>query len=243
MQEAPLPSDEPERLDAVRRYDVLDTPPDGAFDRVTRLAARLFDVPISIISIVDHDRIWFKSHHGLDVTEIDRAPGLCASAICEVEPWIVNDARVDPRTLENSLVAGELGLRFYVGVPLRTADGHNLGTLNVIDFEPRTVTDEELQTLQELAGVVMDELELRLAARSQLEERRRRALELHDDVVQRLAYAQVALEAGLIDDARAAVAATLKTAQATVEELLVSAGEHGVLAPGDLVRRRPATLQ
>ena len=71
---------EAERLAAVRRYDILDTPPDGAFDRITRVAARLFDVPISIVSIVDEDRIWFKSHHGLEVEQIPRGPGLCASA-------------------------------------------------------------------------------------------------------------------------------------------------------------------
>src|SRR5687767_15451961 len=86
------------RMEAVRRYDVLDTPPDGAFDRITALAARLFDVPISIISIVDHDRIWFKSHHGIDATEIGRDAGLCASAICQLDPWEINDAQIDVRT-------------------------------------------------------------------------------------------------------------------------------------------------
>src|SRR5918997_2276438 len=89
---------EAERLAAVRRYDILDTPPDGAFDRVTRIAARLFDVPIAIVSIVDADRIWFKSHHGLDVREIPRSPGLCASAILDDKPWVLSDAKTDPRS-------------------------------------------------------------------------------------------------------------------------------------------------
>jgi GAF domain-containing protein len=84
------------RLDAIRRYDILDTPADGAFDRVTALAARRFQVPIAIISIVDEDRIWFKSHHGLEVSQIGRDPGLCASAILQSDPYILLDAKTDP---------------------------------------------------------------------------------------------------------------------------------------------------
>ncbi len=160
-----IPENESERLRAVRRYDVLDTPPDGAFDRVTKLAARQFRVPISIVSIVDTDRIWFKSHHGVDVEEIGRDPGLCASAILGDEPWVVENAETDPRTMANPLVAGELGLRFYAGAPLTTHDGFNLGTLCVIDDAPREFSAEEAEMLEELAGVVMDELELRLQAR------------------------------------------------------------------------------
>jgi signal transduction histidine kinase len=163
------PPNEAERLAAIRRYDILDTPPDRAFDRVTRLAARLLGVPISTISIVDHDRIWFKSRHGLDTEQIDHAPGLCASAILQEGPWVVADAEVDPRTLDNPLVRGELGLRFYAGVPLRTSDGYNLGTLNVIDTKPREVTEDELATLGDLAAIVVHELDLRLAARDEAE--------------------------------------------------------------------------
>ncbi|MEO7147707.1 MAG: protein kinase [Terrimesophilobacter sp.] len=153
------------RMEAVRRYDVLDTPPDGAFDRVTAMAARMLRTPIAIVSIVDHDRIWFKSHHGLEIDSIDREPGLCASAILGEEPWVINDARTDPRALANPLVAGEFGLQFYAGVPLRSRDGYNLGTLCVIDFEPRVVTEDELATLTDLAAVVTNELDLRLDSR------------------------------------------------------------------------------
>ena len=110
-----IPSNEAERIAAVQRYEILDTPPDGSFDRVTAMAARRFDVPIAIISIVDHDRIWFKSHHGLDVEEIGRDPGLCASAILSNEVHILLDASTDPRSLANPLVAGDFGLRFYAG--------------------------------------------------------------------------------------------------------------------------------
>jgi phosphoserine phosphatase RsbU/P len=160
-----IPSNEAERLEAVRRYDILDTPPDGAFERITALAAKHFEVPIAIVSIVDSDRIWFKSHHGLEAEEIGRDPGLCASAILQHEPWVVEDAESDPRTMANPLVAGEMGLRFYAGAPLTTGDGYNLGTLCVIDSEPRDFSDAHAETLADMAAVVMDELELRLAAR------------------------------------------------------------------------------
>jgi len=237
-----IPADEEERIAAVNRYEVLDTPPDGAFDRITSLAARLFDVPISIVSIVDRDRIWFKSHHGVELQEIGRDLGLCASAVCHHGPWLVTDAKVDVRTIDNPLVAGELGLRFYFGVPLTTSDGFNLGTLNVIDVEPREVTEAEVATLQDLAAIVVSELEVRLAARRTLEDRRRRALELNDEVVQGLAFAKLAVESGRSDQAREAITDTLHTAQSIVGELLESAGGEGQLGPGDLVRSSGALV-
>lgn len=161
-----LAAAEDARMAAVRRYDVLDTPPDGAFDRIAAAAAELFDVPIGIVTIVDTDRIWFKAHHGLDgVSEVGREPGLCASAILGDQPWVVTDAATDPRTLANPLVAGSLGLRFYVGAPLTTHDGFNLGTLCVLDTEPREVQEAETKILQNLASIVVDQLELRLSAR------------------------------------------------------------------------------
>jgi len=161
--------DDTERLRVVRRYDILDTPPDGSFDRITAIAARLFKVPISIISIVDHDRIWFKSHHGLDTTQVGRDPGLCASAILKDGPHIIPDARLDVHALTNPLIAGNFGLRFYAGVPLRTHDGFNLGTLCIIDKEPRELSAENIETLRDLASVVMDQLELRISAKNSLD--------------------------------------------------------------------------
>lgn len=164
-----IPDDEFERMAAVRRYDVLDTPPDGAFDRITAIAARIFNVPIAIISIVDHDRIWFKSYHGVPVQQIDREAGLCASAILQDVPHILEDASKDVRSLANPLVAGDFGLRFYAGVPLHTHDGYNLGTLCVIDKEVRSITESQIADLRDLASLVMDQMELRLAARTELE--------------------------------------------------------------------------
>src|SRR6195952_2483147 len=158
-------STEAQRMAAVRRYDILDSPPDGAFDRITALAARRFGVPISIISIVDEDRIWFKSRHGLpEVKQIGRDPGLCASAILSNDPHILTDASMDPRSLANPLVAGDFGLRFYAGVPLTTSDGHNLGTLCVIDKQPRPITEDQIEDLKDLASLVMDQLEFRISA-------------------------------------------------------------------------------
>lgn len=167
------------RMDAVRRYDILDTPPDRSFDRVTALAARTCGTPIAIVTIVDTDRIWFKSRHGLEVDQIDRDPGLCASAIMHDEPWIVEDASNDPRTLANPLVAGEMGVQFYLGVPLTTHDGYNLGTLCVLDFKARVATDRHILDLTDLAAIVVDELELRRAARQVLvaDEQQRRNTE------------------------------------------------------------------
>lgn len=153
------------RLQAVRRYDILDSPPDGAFDRVTALASRIFDVPIALVTIVDVDRIWFKSRYGLDgVEQISRDPGLCASAILSDTPYVVEEARKDPRTLQNPLVAGDFGLQFYAASPLRTGDGHRLGTLCIIDREPRIFSPRQAEVLQGLSDIVMDEMELRIAA-------------------------------------------------------------------------------
>ena len=183
-----LPANEKERIAAVRRYDILDSPPDGAFDRITALAARRLNVPIAIISIVDEDRIWFKSHHGLSVEQIDREPGLCASAIMGDTPYLIEDARKDPRSLANPLVAGDFGLRFYAAVPLATSDGHSLGTLCVIDKEPRPIDEDQIEDLKDLASIVMDQLELRLSSRSALGQANLMAKEIDHRVMNSLQF-------------------------------------------------------
>lgn len=163
------PDLELERLNVLQGYSILDTPPDGAFDRITSLATQLFKVPISIISLVDEDRIWFKSRQGLEVNQIPRSPGLCASAIFSDEAYVVKNAIEDPRALANPLVAGEMGLRFYAAAPLVTHDGYRLGTLNIIDFHPREFGAEDETLLKTLASLVMDQMDLRLAARKTIE--------------------------------------------------------------------------
>ncbi|OSZ56829.1 hypothetical protein OQI_30835, partial [Streptomyces pharetrae CZA14] len=152
-------------MDAVRRYDILDTPPDGAFDRVAALAARLFDVPVATVTIVDEDRIWFKAAHGLDgVSEIGRDPGLCGSAVLRDAALVIPDTLLDDVACGNPLVTGPLGVRFYAAAPITTTDGHKLGTVNVLDTQPRSITSEETAALTDLAAIVMDEMELRLSA-------------------------------------------------------------------------------
>lgn len=200
-----IPSDEPRRLAAVRRYDILDTPPDGAFDRITALAARRFGVPIAIISIVDKDRIWFKSHHGLDVEEIGRDPGLCASAILSNDPHILTDASIDPRSLANPLVAGDFGLRFYAGVPLTTDDGHNLGTLCVIDKEPRPIEQSQIEDLKDLGAIVMDQIEMQLGARRAVSQAELMAKEIDHRVMNSLQFVAglLAMQSRSLDDADA----------------------------------------
>lgn len=200
-----IPADETRRLAAVRRYDILDTPPDGAFDRITALAARRFGVPISIISIVDEDRIWFKSHHGVPVDQIGRDPGLCASAILSNDPHILTDASVDPRSLANPLVAGDFGLRFYAGVPLTTHDGHNLGTLCVIDKEARPIDQSQIEDLKDLAAIVMDQIEMQLSARRAVSRAELMAKEIDHRVMNSLQFVSnlLAMQSRSLEDADA----------------------------------------
>jgi len=158
------------RLISLYRYNILDTPPDGSFDKMTKLAAKIFNVPIAIISLVDSDRIWFKSKYGLDVQQINKDPGLCASAILSDDIYLVEDARNDPRTLTNPLVAGDFGLQFYAAAPLHTHDGYNLGTFCLLDKNKRYFNTDQQEILKGFADVVMESLELRLVAHNTLNE-------------------------------------------------------------------------
>jgi GAF domain-containing protein len=158
---------ESERLAALQRYDILDTLPDKAFDRITSLATRFFYTPVALISLLDKDRIWFKSHHGLKsrhglaLNQFPCWPGLCASATFNNGVYVVEDAVNDPRTLANPLVKGEFGLRFYAAAPLITKDGQRLGVLGIMDFAPRLFGAEAREVLEQLAEMVMDLIELR----------------------------------------------------------------------------------
>jgi diguanylate cyclase (GGDEF)-like protein len=154
-----------ERLNALRRYAILDTPPEGAFDRITALAAEMLEAPVAVVSLVDTSRVWMKSVFGpFGQREWARLPGLCGAAILHDGTYLVEHASADPRTQEHPLVAGAFGLEFYVGVPLRTHDGHVLGTLACMDLRPRGVTRRQLRFLETLGAIVMDEIELRRSA-------------------------------------------------------------------------------
>jgi GAF domain-containing protein len=161
---------ENKRLENLHKYKILDTPADGQFDEITALAANIFNVPVAIISLVDTDRIWFKSSFGLDVEEIPRDPGLCSSAIMSDDIYIVENARSDPRTLANPLVAGAMGLQFYAAAPLKSADGYNLGTICIIDKTPRKLNARESSMLRQLSRIVMDQFELKLQSRLMVKE-------------------------------------------------------------------------
>ena len=235
-------------MDAVRRYDILDTPADGSFDRITAIAARRFNVPISIISIVDHDRIWFKSHHGLPVSQTAREPGLCASAILSQRPYILLDAASDPRSLANPLVTRALGFRFYAGVPLHTSDGYNLGTLCVIDRAPRSVSQEQVDELKDLASLVMDQMELRLSARRAVSRAEIMAREIDHRVMNSLQFISslLAMQSrvpGLTDTAtQLRIAANRVAAVARVHRNLCMEGVEGTICCVTFLRRLCADL-
>ncbi len=171
----PLPEREQERLKALQSYGVLDGPPQESFDRLTQLSSQLFGVPIALISLVDHDRQWFLSRAGLEACQTDRNVAFCAHTICQDGVLVVQDARQDPRFRHNPLVEGPPGIRFYAGAPLRTADGHALGTLCLIDTEPRAFTPTEAKLLRHLAAMVMQQLEAHRRRQEELPEGERRA--------------------------------------------------------------------
>ena len=162
MPAAPLPADEAERLAALRGYAILDTPPEENFDRIVRLACRLFSVPIALISLVDENRQWFKARQGLEATETPRDVAFCAHAILEDGVLVVPDATQDQRFADNPLVQGGPGIRFYAGAPLISPTGQRIGTLCLIDTISRTdFSAADRASLRDLGGVVMDEMEMR----------------------------------------------------------------------------------
>lgn len=163
MLESPLPSNEAERLMALAAHNILDTPPEPGFDRLVRLAQRLFDVPVALLSLVDRDRQWFKARAGLDQEQVPRSISFCSYVVAQDAPMVVSDAAADPRFRANPMVSGTSGLRFYAGAPLRSRNGFVLGTLCIFDRVPRPggLRDEQLQMLEDLADLAGDELELR----------------------------------------------------------------------------------
>ena len=161
MKRPEIPAGEAARLDALRSYGVLDTDPEPAFDALTRLAAHVVGVPVALVSLVDADRQWFKSRYGLEAPETPRDVSFCGHVVGADAALVVADAWADPRFADNPLVTGEPRVRFYVGMPLRTADGHVLGTLCAIDHVAREVTDAQREMLRLLAAQVVDQLELR----------------------------------------------------------------------------------
>jgi diguanylate cyclase (GGDEF)-like protein len=184
MHAAPLPPDEPQRLEALGRFQVLDTLPEQEYDDIALMAAQICGTPIALVSLVDADRQWFKARVGLAAAETPRDVAFCAHAILEpARLFVVPDAALDPRFADNPLVVDDPGIRFYAGAPLVTGGGEALGTLCVIDRVARRLTTEQERALSALARQVMSQLELRRAVidlEEAAEERRRHVERLQD---------------------------------------------------------------
>ncbi|HEX7481430.1 MAG TPA: ATP-binding protein [Polyangiales bacterium] len=161
MKKPGVPANEVERLNKLRQYEILDTPPELAFDDLTALAAHIADVPIALVSLMDADRQWFKSRYGLEAPQTPRDVSFCGHVVASGVSLLVHDAHADERFADNPLVTGEPHVRFYAGVPLRTWDGYVLGTLCTIDHQPRELTAKQRELLGTLAQQVVDQLELR----------------------------------------------------------------------------------
>lgn len=177
MQPADPPTDELARLAELQSYDVLDTTPEQAFDDLTRLASEVCGTTISLVSLVDEHRQWFKSRHGIDATETPRELAFCAHAILRPEDiLIVENTHEDERFHDNPLVTEAPNISFYAGVPLVSPAGHPLGTLCVIDSDPHKLDELQVTTLRVLARQVVTQLELRKRLR-QLDQARAAAEE------------------------------------------------------------------
>ena len=159
MPAAPLPENEAERLAVLRRYDILDTESEQAFDDITKLVAHICGTPMALITIIDVARQWFKAKVGVDVAETSREVAFCSYALLEPnELLIVPNAPADPRFADNPSVIDKPSIRFYAGAPLVTSDGFILGTLCAVDIKPRQITPEQKEALRALARQVVSQL-------------------------------------------------------------------------------------
>jgi GAF domain-containing protein len=157
MEKAPVPANEVDRIAALHALSILDTPPEDRFDRLTRIARRVFDVPVSTITMIDTDRQWFKSCGGLSVCETPRDISFCAHAILYDDIFVVENALKDKRFHDNPFVAGEPKIRFYAGCPL-VVNGYRMGTICVIDKKARSFSQEDRKLLRDLGDLAEMEL-------------------------------------------------------------------------------------
>jgi len=162
MQKPEIPANESDRQAALERYKILDTLPEQVYDELTQLAADICGTPIALISLIDNNRQWFKSRVGLNVTATPRDISLCGHTVATKSILNIPDASQDPRFADNPLVSDDPNIRFYAGVPLITEDSFALGTLCVIDRQPRNLTDLQIRQLEALSRLVISQFELRL---------------------------------------------------------------------------------
>jgi diguanylate cyclase (GGDEF)-like protein len=151
MKQAPIPPNDDLRVKSLQRMQLLSTPAELDFDRITRTAAEYFDVPIALVSLVDKDRQWFKSRHGLETPEAAREISFCAHAICGNSALVIPDTRKDERFFDNPLVTGEPHLSFYAGFPIKNGEGFRIGTLCIMDREPRQFSADDSRMLEDFA--------------------------------------------------------------------------------------------
>lgn len=190
LQDTIHPHNERGRIVALHRYQILHTPPESAFDEITKLAAQLLQAPIALIGLVDSHRIWFKSRYGLDLHEVKRTPGFCSTTILKAIPHVISDATLDSDIASHALVIGDGQFRSYAGVPLTTLDGYNIGTLCVVDPTPRNFSLRDIETLQSLAKLTMEHMETRLTSRH--------AASLGSQIADKHAKVQAAIQAGTV---------------------------------------------
>lgn len=190
---APIPSDDQARLAELYRFDILDTLPEAAFDRLTTLAAAIFDAPYAVITLVDKSRHWFKSTDGMPRGEISRQEGFCGYTILTDDPMVVLDASKDPRFVNDPSVTGPAAIRFYAGAPLIMSSGFRIGTLCIMDDKARTeeLSDKDIAILRHLAGLAVQEIEQRgesIAQTSALGDELKNAQAAKDQFLQMLSH-------------------------------------------------------
>jgi len=172
MKKAPIPKDELKRIASLYALDLLDTPPEERFDRLTSCATKIFHVPISTLTLIDANREWFKSCQGLSKTEGDRAISFCGHALVENEILIIKDTLKDERFADNPMVTGGPHIRFYAGVPIMSADGQRIGVFCIKDAKPREFSKEDQEILEGLASWAELEINLRNLSLSVMEQQK-----------------------------------------------------------------------
>ncbi|HEX7868792.1 MAG TPA: GAF domain-containing protein, partial [Chryseobacterium sp.] len=197
-----IPENEVQRLEALQRYRITDTPSEESFDGIARLAAQIFNVPISLLSLVDSESVFFKANIGMgNAKKANRGKSLCALAILDKDVTVFEDALKESCLQANPNVIGDFGLRFYAGAPLITHDGFLIGTLCIIDQKPREFSDSERAILEGLARTAMDQIELRRSSLETIEQAQRvntQLITVQEDLkeaVQNLAEFNVEMEA------------------------------------------------